>query len=266
MDHAAAPRPGTQTPAPAGLGCRMRAAAAARAASRAALHVLPQLGQQPGPARRAARILRDPRHAPLLLHAALSQQHRTCQSQRCAASLVSHHEHVRHRCCAYSMRPLCEFACSEAAVCLSAWTSPVCLRHLALLPCSQTSTAMLYHLHQAASCTTIVPASFPRLDGKPAETRAKGEMHHSDERISASEPAAPAQVSTQPNSAQAARALSCSKDGRSLGLRAQHSRMMAASGAGQLAGMTGRRPFCTTPTAACARHAQSHKHQVGLLG
>jgi len=47
------------------------------------------------------------------------------------------------------------------------------------------------------------------------------------------------------------RALSASKDGRSLGLRAQHSRMTPASGPGQLDGIVGRRPFCTTPTAAC---------------
>ena len=91
-----------------------------------------------------------------------------------------------------------------------------------------------------------------------------GKMYHSDEIVSATEPPAPAQFSSQPDSAQAERALSCSKDGRSLGLRAQHSRMMAASGAGQLAGMTGRRPFCTTPTAACAPPAQLRYKSNGL--
>lgn len=43
----------------------------------------------------------------------------------------------------------------------------------------------------------------------------------------------------------------CSNDGRTLGSRCQHRRMMSDSGGGQFGGMGGRSPFCTTPTAAC---------------
>lgn len=46
--------------------------------------------------------------------------------------------------------------------------------------------------------------------------------------------------------------LTSSNDGRTFGSRCQHSRMMSDSGGGQLGGMGGRSPFCTTPTAACS--------------
>jgi hypothetical protein len=45
--------------------------------------------------------------------------------------------------------------------------------------------------------------------------------------------------------------LIASKSGRSSGLRVQQARITSASLAGQPAGIVGRRPFWTTPTAAC---------------